>query len=42
MLKLIAFDWDDVFTLGSTKGYLQCYHETLIEIGVELGKVFLF
>lgn len=36
MIKLIIFDWDDVFTLGSTKGYFKCYHETLLELGVEL------
>lgn len=36
MLKLIAFDWDDVFTLGSTKGYMECYHQALVEVGVYL------
>jgi phosphoglycolate phosphatase-like HAD superfamily hydrolase len=37
MIKLIIFDWDDVFTLGSTQGYLKCYHEALVEVGVHLG-----
>ena len=37
MLKLIAFDWDDVITLGSTAGYLKCYHETMLELGIDLG-----
>jgi len=36
MIKLIVFDWDDVFTLGSTQGYLKCYHEALVEVGVHL------
>lgn len=35
-IKLIIFDWDDVFTLGSRKGYFKCYHEALSELGVEL------
>ncbi len=37
MIKLIIFDWDDVFTLGSTKGYYACYHETLVQLGVTLS-----
>ncbi|MBI2142169.1 HAD family hydrolase [Candidatus Woesearchaeota archaeon] len=37
MIKLIIFDWDDVLTLGSKEGYLKCYHETLIELGVSLS-----
>ena len=36
MIKLIIFDWDDVFTLGSKEGYFKCYHETLVELGVNL------
>lgn len=36
MTKLIIFDWDDVFTLGSSQAYYQCYHETLRELGIEL------
>ena len=36
MIKLIVFDWDDVFTLGSKEGYFKCYHETLVELGVHL------
>ena len=36
MIKLIIFDWDDVFTLGSKEGYIQCYHESLRELGVHL------
>ncbi|NCU38418.1 HAD family hydrolase [Candidatus Saccharibacteria bacterium] len=37
VIKLIIFDWDDVFTLGSTKGYYTCYHEALRGVGVDLG-----
>ncbi|MBP9115384.1 MAG: HAD family phosphatase [Acidimicrobiia bacterium] len=36
MTKLIIFDWDDVFTIGSTRGYYACYHQTLLEVGVHL------
>jgi phosphoglycolate phosphatase-like HAD superfamily hydrolase len=36
MIKLIIFDWDDVFTIGSKEGYFKCYHETLLELGVHL------
>ena len=35
-IKLIIFDWDDVFTRGSTDGYFKCYHQTLVELGVHL------
>lgn len=35
-VKLVIFDWDDVFTRGSTEGYFKCYHQTLTELGVEL------
>lgn len=36
MIKLIIFDWDDVFTLGSTAGYRNCYHEAAVGVGVHL------
>jgi phosphoglycolate phosphatase len=36
MVELIIFDWDDVFTLGSTEGYYKCYHEALKSVGVSL------
>lgn len=36
MIKLIIFDWYDVFTLGSKEGYFKCYHEALAEVGVYL------
>jgi phosphoglycolate phosphatase-like HAD superfamily hydrolase len=36
MIRLIIFDWDDVFTIGSKEGYFKCYHETLAELGVHL------
>lgn len=36
-IKLIIFDWDDVFTLGSKDGYFKCYHETLEELNVHLS-----
>lgn len=36
MIELIIFDWDDVFTLGSTAGYYRCYHEALSGVGVSL------
>lgn len=37
MVKLIVFDWDDVFTMGSTNAYYACYHETLRQLGVKLA-----
>jgi phosphoglycolate phosphatase len=37
-VKIIIFDWDDVFTLGSTTGYFRCYHKTLRDLGVKLNK----
>jgi phosphoglycolate phosphatase-like HAD superfamily hydrolase len=37
VIKLIIFDWDDVFTLGSKEGYITCLHETLSEIGVHIS-----
>lgn len=36
MIKLIIFDWDDVFTQNSIKGYYTCYHEALKGVGVTL------
>src|SRR5574341_2214105 len=36
MIKLIIFDWDDVFTIGSKKGYFACYHQALLDVGVKL------
>lgn len=35
-IKLIIFDWDDVFTRGSTEGYFKCYHQTLEELHIYL------
>lgn len=37
MIKLIIFDWDDVFTLGSKEGYIHCLHETLVRLNVYLS-----
>lgn len=34
--KLIIFDWDDVFTLGSKAGYYACYHAALEDVGSQL------
>lgn len=36
MIKLIIFDWDDVFTLGSKEGYINCLHETLEQLNIHL------
>ncbi len=36
MTKLIIFDWDDVFTLGSKEGYIKCLHDTLVDLDVHL------
>jgi phosphoglycolate phosphatase len=36
MKKLIIFDWDDVFSQGSTKGYYACYHQALVAVGITL------
>lgn len=35
-IKLIIFDWDDVFTLGSKEGYYACYHQALKGVGMRL------
>jgi len=37
MIELIIFDWDDVFTLGSTDGYKKCYHQAVIGVGLDLS-----
>lgn len=37
-LKLIIFDWDDVFTLGSKEGYFACYHKAIAGVGIRLSK----
>lgn len=37
MVNLIIFDWDDVFTLGSTDGYKKCYHEAVVGVGMHLS-----
>ena len=36
MIKLIAFDWDDVITHGAKDGYFKCYHQAMIGVGVHL------
>ena len=36
MIKLIIFDWDDVFSLGSKEGYFACYRATLKKLNVNL------
>jgi HAD superfamily hydrolase (TIGR01509 family) len=36
MIKLIIFDWDDVFTKGSIAGYYAAYHAALESVGVHL------
>jgi phosphoglycolate phosphatase-like HAD superfamily hydrolase len=36
MIKLIIFDWDDVFTLGSKEGYFACYDKALETVGISL------
>jgi phosphoglycolate phosphatase-like HAD superfamily hydrolase len=36
MIKLLIFDWDDVFTLGAKEGYIDSLHNTLVELNVRL------
>lgn len=36
MLKLIVFDWDDVITTGAIKGYFECYHKAIKDVGIVL------
>lgn len=33
MPKLLIFDWDDVFTLGSKEGYFACYRKAYTAVG---------
>lgn len=37
MTELIIFDWDDVFSKGSTEGYYKCYHAAVVGVGVHLS-----
>lgn len=37
MIKLIIFDWDDVFTLGAKEGYYACYRKTINDVGIFLS-----
>lgn len=37
MVKLIIFDWDDVFTLGAKEGYFACYRKAINSVGVFLS-----
>ncbi len=37
MIKLIIFDWDDVFTIGSTEDYYACCREALRGVAIDLG-----
>lgn len=37
MTELIIFDWDDVFSKGSTEGYYKCYHAAVAGVGVHLS-----
>lgn len=37
MIESIVFDWDDVFTQGSTEGYFRCYHQALEKVGVNMN-----
>ncbi len=36
MIKLVIFDWDDVFTRGSIEGYYKCYHKAVEGVGINL------
>jgi phosphoglycolate phosphatase-like HAD superfamily hydrolase len=36
-IKLIVFDWDDVFTIGSKRGYYACYHKAVVGVGIHLS-----
>jgi phosphoglycolate phosphatase len=38
MIKLIVFDWDDVFTTGSTAAYHACYFKAAIDAGSSVSK----
>lgn len=37
MIKLIIFDWDDVFTLGAKEGYYACYRKAINDLDVFLS-----
>ena len=37
MLKLIVFDWDDVFTAGSTEAYHTCYIQAAKDSGATVA-----
>ena len=37
MIKLIIFDWDDVFTLGAKEGYFTCYRKAINSVGIFLS-----
>jgi len=36
MIKLIIFDWDDVLSIGSKEGYLNCFQIMLAELGIKM------
>ncbi|HVA96544.1 MAG TPA: HAD family hydrolase [Candidatus Acidoferrales bacterium] len=36
MIKLIIFDWDDVFSIGSKEGYYKCFQIMLDELGIKI------
>lgn len=36
MVKLIIFDWDDVFSIGSKEGYFKCYQAVLDAFDMKL------
>lgn len=36
MIKLVAFDWDDVFVTGAKEAYFACYHQALEKAGIHL------
>ncbi len=36
MIKLIIFDWDDVFSIGSKEGYFACYQAVLDAFEIQL------
>ena len=36
LVKLLIFDWDDVFSIGSKEGYYKCFQMMLDELGIEM------
>ncbi len=38
MLELIVFDWDDVFTTGSTNAYYACYIKAAVDAGSSVSE----